>query len=70
MNAQWTNITGFGPTAWNHGGEPLFIPSTHYHNEGPGDRNPNAPYREVVRAESMVRIRNGEGTTSTRPASP
>ncbi len=27
MNIQWSNMTGFGPIAWNHGGQPLKIPS-------------------------------------------
>jgi hypothetical protein len=28
MNAEWTNMAGFGPAAWNHGGGPLYVPST------------------------------------------
>jgi hypothetical protein len=27
MNIQWTNMTGFGPVAWNHGGKAVTIPS-------------------------------------------
>ena len=33
MNITWTNMTGFGPTAWNHGGEAVFIPSMHHHHQ-------------------------------------
>jgi hypothetical protein len=33
MNIQWTNMTGFGPVAWNHGGQPLEIPSMTLHHE-------------------------------------
>lgn len=25
MNVKWTTMTGFGPTAWNHGGNPVAI---------------------------------------------
>lgn len=25
MNIQWTNIGGFGPRAWNHGGPPVEV---------------------------------------------
>jgi hypothetical protein len=35
MNIQWSNMTGFGPAAWNHGGPSLRIPSmvhNHEHN--------------------------------------
>lgn len=50
MNIKWTNITGFGPAAWNHGGQPLRIPSMtqqqkeneglvfHPHEGAPGHR--------------------------------
>ena len=33
MNIQWTNMTGFGPVAWNHGGRPLEIPTMVHHYE-------------------------------------
>ena len=23
MNVQWVNMAGFGPSAWNHGGQPV-----------------------------------------------
>ena len=23
MNVQWINMAGFGPSAWNHGGQPV-----------------------------------------------
>ncbi len=25
MNVEWTNMAGFGPLAWNHGGPPVAI---------------------------------------------
>jgi hypothetical protein len=25
MNVEWTNMAGFGPLAWNHGGPPVSI---------------------------------------------
>jgi len=33
MNITYSSMTGFGPMAWNHGGEPVFIPSTHHHHQ-------------------------------------
>lgn len=33
MNIQWSNMTGFGPGAWNHGGQALEIPSMVHHHE-------------------------------------
>ena len=29
MNINWTNMAGFGPTAWNQGGPPVRIPMNH-----------------------------------------
>ncbi|VGO17480.1 hypothetical protein PDESU_06076 [Pontiella desulfatans] len=33
MNVEWTNMTGFGPTAWNHGGAPVTILMKHPQKE-------------------------------------
>jgi hypothetical protein len=59
MNITWTNMTGFGAMACNHGGEPVFIPSTHHHYQAqkPGNaradgqrRSSPAPERDDVLA--------------------
>lgn len=42
MNIKWANMTGFGPTAWNHGSEPLTIPSMHYHHQEQKAKNVRA----------------------------
>lgn len=31
MKIQWTNMAGFGPAAWNHGDEPMELPSMVHH---------------------------------------
>ena len=31
MKIQWTNMAGFGPTAWNHGDEPMELHNMVHH---------------------------------------
>ena len=40
MNIQWTNMTGFGPSAWNHGGAPVTILSRASQNDEKATKEP------------------------------
>ena len=31
MRIQWTNMTGFGPCAWNHGNDPMELHNMVHH---------------------------------------
>jgi hypothetical protein len=37
MNIKWPGMTSVGPTAWNQGGEPVFVPSMHHQEQKPGE---------------------------------
>lgn len=35
MNIEWTYVAGFGPTAWNHGDQPLKVNFGHHQEQNP-----------------------------------
>ena len=57
MNIKWPGMTVFGPTAWNQGGEHVFVPSMHHQEQKTGktradgqQRSSPAPERDHLSA--------------------
>ena len=63
MNIELTYMTGFGPTAWNHGGGPVVIPSMrHRHEQIAGRSSQEEPKRSdyIVNDQNLTyKERNG-----------
>lgn len=67
MNVGWTNMTGFGPGAWNRADKPLTIPSMNHRYEQKsrrtnkyGDRDPPPPQRGITSPQVDMEHRRSE----------
>lgn len=59
MNIQYQTMVGFGPTAWNHGGSTVSIPSMRHHRgQANGKKETNGHKTSVPhpKEDHLVRV--------------